>query len=185
MTTNFYKMKTMTSDGLEILGNWHAVRSTQIRALNANENTVITLNMIEHFSEKLPHIKKRYSIFVEDTKGFNSTFCYSYYTTAEAYKDWNFMVGNGATCPINQEKTTVVNYITNEVLEFTFLRKETKLVELAGYLYDMWGYRPVSHTWQDKLDKLGIADFQIEEGYGYVTVFWNEENEFFIRQYGF
>lgn len=128
-----------------------------------------------------------YVIGVEGNGGFDYIILGVHNSLRGAWEDYNFIVGSGLSCPLAHyhETDVVINYITGEILEYPVITKESQLLTLAEHLYDMWGYQPVSRKWQEKLDKIGVADFQIEDGRGYVSVFWNEENEFFIRQYGF
>ena len=172
---------------MEILGKWHAFRTETIRTKYINIDTVAVLEMHETLCEKNSKLSKFYTISIKDTYGLDSFVCYVYYLLKAAWEDWDFMVEGGHSCPLTHyhETDVVISYITGEILEYSIPSKEKQLDTLAENLYDMWGYQPVSHRWKERLNQMGVTDFQIEDGKGYVSVFWNEENEFCVRQYGF
>lgn len=128
-----------------------------------------------------------YTIGVEGNDGFDYTILGVHDSLCGAWEDYNFIVGSGLSCPLAHyhETDVVINYITGEILEYPVITKESQLLTLAEHLYDMWGYQSVSRKWKEKLDKMGVADFEQEDEHYYVSVFWNEENEFSIRRYGF
>lgn len=172
---------------MEVLGKWHASRFEVMRTKHIGIDTLAVLEVHETLCEKNSKLCKFYVISIEHVNGFDSFVCYAYCSLKEAWNDWNFMVEGGLNCPLTHyhETDVVISYITGEILEYSILSKEKQLDTLAEHLYDMWGYQPVSHRWKERLNQMGVTDFQIEDGKGYVSVFWNEENEFCVRQYGF
>lgn len=182
MTMRMSYFRKMEKDGVL------AQRSSIMRTCALYGDYVLVIEKEEWYSDSYPVPNVFYVIGIEDNGGFDYTELGIHSSLAEAWEDYNFIVGSGLSCSLTPEVyDKVINVLTGEILEYPIFTKESQLLALAEHLYDTWGYQPVSRRWQERLNQMGVADFEAEDGhiYAYVSVFWNEEHEFYIRQYGF
>lgn len=185
MRTNFCKRRTINVGcNLEVFGSWQATRLTRIRTWQINEDTIISLEMLESFCEKNHNMERFYSISVEHVNGFDTTCCYTYSTIAEAWNDWNFMVGKGDSIPLCKPKQyEIINFPEGEKIEFPVYFWEDALEQIEEKLNIFWSLEPIGKNWKNDL-LLRNACVLSRNMSEFFWLFRTSKTEFNIRRYG-
>lgn len=177
MTMRMSYFRKMEKDGIL------AQRSSIMRTCALYGDYVLVIEKEEWYSDSYPVPNVFYVIGIEGNGGFDYTELGIHRTLSAAWADWNATVGDGLICSLQPStRHTVINYITGEIIQYPVLFGENALTMLEERIYEFWGYLPASHKWRATLEQYGVTDLKEENGKGCAQIFWNEDNEFFIRE---